>query len=143
LRGSAILLVVLGHSGISLLRNPLPGVPWLVSDRSASLWIDFLLGWIRTFCIPLFMVLAGFFAARSVQYLGPGGFLRSRGSRILLPLLLGSIVLLPVTCSVWSLGWFVSGRCTWNHIRRVVFDPCMQAELDGFAHLWFLEYLFL
>jgi hypothetical protein len=63
--------------------------------------------------------------------------------RILVPLLVGGVILLPLCFYVFAFGWWAAGECTWNEIRRVKFAPAIQAELWGPVHLWFLQYLLL
>ena len=60
----------------------------------------------------MFFFLAGFFAAAVEKGRGPGGLLAHRARRLLVPLLVGCLVLLPIGFSVWAAGWLVSGACT-------------------------------
>jgi peptidoglycan/LPS O-acetylase OafA/YrhL len=62
---------------------------------------------------------------------------------LLVPLIGAAIVLLPVTFVVWTTGWLMSGLCDFEDVRRLQFQPEIQSNLFGPAHLWFLEYLYL
>ena len=142
LRSGAI-LVVCAHAAISYMKVPIPGLIWPVHDASTNPIFDWIFWWIQVFCMPLFFLIAGLSAVRLYHFQGPRGFLLHRTKRILGPLSISSLSILPVTFYVWSYGWLISGRCTLKEIRRVKFNETIQPQLYGFAHLWFLQYLFL
>ena len=143
LRAIAMLLVIVLHGAIPYVDLPLGRLPWAIRDSASSRLITHLFWWLHAVLMPLFFLLAGCFAARLLATRGRRGFLRHRARRLLVPALAGSVVLLPVTFAVFAGGWWLGGACTWNEIRRLKFQPPIQAELFGPAHLWFLEYLFL
>jgi glucan biosynthesis protein C len=143
LRCAMMLLIVLEHSAYGYVKFGLPGLPWLVQDRSYIAWAD-LFWWWGGFSTPAFFLISGFFAVGLYDSRGPLGFLVNRAKRILLPFTFGTVVILPVTLYVWAYGWLISGRCTVNEIRRLRFlEGEIQANLWGPAHLWFLEYLII
>ena len=144
--GLRAVIVVLGvglHAAVPFLDLPVAGLPWAVRAGEPSALLTHFFWWFHAVQIPLFFLLAGFFAAHTVGRDGPATFLRHRLRRLLLPLLAAAAVLLPITFYVYAAGWWLAGDCTWNEIRRVKFAPPLQAELFGPAHLWFLEYLVL
>lgn len=143
LRAGALLSVVMAHSGFAYLRIPIPDLLWVVHDRSTSLFFDWLSLWPTGVSMPLFFVMSGYFSAAMCQRRGPDGFIRERLRRILVPLVAGGAVILPLTLYVWAWGWLITGRCTVREILRLKFQPGIQRNLWGPAHLWFLEYLFL
>jgi peptidoglycan/LPS O-acetylase OafA/YrhL len=93
-------------------------VGWPVRDHARSVLADLCVLVLHGFRMPLFFVLAGFFAARTLSERGAAVFLRRRARRVLLPLLFAFAVILPLV----RVSWPVSEP----------FRP---------AHLWFLEHL--
>jgi glucan biosynthesis protein C len=144
LRALAMLLVIVAHGVLSYVDVPY-GSLWVVREDVAnqSRVLSTLFWWLHGFRLPLYFVLAGFFADRLCAARGVGGFLRHRIKRILVPFAVGGLILLPLCYYVFAAGWWLAGECSWDEIRRVKFAPRLQAELFGPLHLWFLEYLFL
>lgn len=143
LRAGAALLVVAMHAAVPYMSVQFPEVLWAIHDRSTSRVFDWVFLWCNGVSMPLFFLLAGFFAAMVCDESGPGEFVRQRTRRILLPFIAASVLILPVTFYVWAGGWLLAGRCTMKEILRVQFGASIQPNLYGPAHLWFLEYLFL
>lgn len=143
LRAGAALAVVSTHAAVAYMDVEMPGLLWAIRDRSSSRLFDWVFWWCNGVSMPLFFVLAGFFAAPVCDERGPGGFLWQRTKRLLLPFTAGCLLILPVTFYIWAGGWLLAGRCTLREILRVHFDSSIQPSLYGPAHLWFLEYLFL
>lgn len=143
LRGISAILVVMLHAAMPYLLQPMPGLAWPTHDPRPSALVD-AVGWaIEGFIMPLFLMLAGLFAAGLCRNLGPKDFLKHRTRRILVPLAFGCVVIVPLDFWVWSLGFLLDGRCTWNHIRRMKFPAEIHKNLFGLSHLWFLQYLYL
>jgi len=144
LRGGAMLLGVLLHALIPYLSKPVPGLLWPVREPAPmSTGIDAVYWLIHGFRVPLFFVLAGMFAHWACAKHGPREFLRRRLRRLGVPLLLGTMTIIPLMYLVWSWGWVKSGLAEPSHIGHVRFGHNMQRDLYGFAHLWFLEYLLI
>jgi glucans biosynthesis protein C len=142
-RAGAMLLGVLLHAAISYMTLRVPGLIWVIQDRDASPFFDLLFWWLHSFRLPLFFFLAGFFTALVEDNRGLRGLLAQRSRRLLVPLAVASVVILPVSYYIWACGWLVSGHCTVKQILAVKFDSGIQRELLGPLHLWFLEDLFL
>lgn len=139
LRGTMMLLGIYLHAAVAFSRHG--SWPW--KDGSTTAVFDLSLGLVHIFRMPVFYVMAGFFAALLLEQRGPAGFLRNRMIRILLPFAAGWAVLFPLiaalvtvatnleeprTIPVKYLQFFSSGEV----LRHV--DP---------MHLWFLEYLLI
>lgn len=90
--------------------------------------------------MPLFMLLAGRSARYARASRGPRGYLRARVSRLLPPLVIGSLVVVPPQLWVRRLedGTF-SGSFIEFYPR--FFDGLYPAGNLSWAHLWFLAYL--
>ena len=142
LRCFAALGVVLLHSCVPYLRYPMPGLSWSVSD-SPHTAIDILFWSIELFIMPLFLVLAGFFAWQTLQRRGPKVLFRGRARRLLVPLLFGAIVILPLDLYCWVGSWVAEGIVSPVKLKSLKLDHPLGEHLWGLSHLWFLQYLFL
>ena len=142
LRGGAMLLGILLHAAIAFMDRRLDGILYPLDDLPTHFAFDTLFWWIHGWRIPLFFVMAGFFAAMLARRRGPSGFIKHRRQRILYPLILFGSIILPVTFYIWTLGWLLEGRTDLDEILAVKFDdPAIQNNFIGPAHLWFLCYL--
>jgi glucan biosynthesis protein C len=141
-RASAALIVVLLHSGVPYLVHPMPGLIWPVRDTASSL-IDFGFWSIELFIMPLFLMIAGFLAWRTLHRRGPQALIRSRARRLLLPLAFGMVFILPLDLYAWVLGWVAEGVVAPVKLRSLKFSGEIGRDLWGLSHLWFLQYLFM
>ena len=138
------MLGIVLHGAVAFMADPMPELLWPAMDRSRSPIFDALFWWIHGFRIPLFFLIAGFFAMRLHDSRGRHGFAANRLRRVGLPFLLACLVILPITYYAWSLGWLITGRCTVDEILAWKFhDQAIQRNFKGPAHLWFLEYLLI
>ncbi len=142
LRGVAVLGVVLLHSCVPYLRHPMPGLTWAVIDTPNTA-IDLLFWWIELFIMPLFLVLAGFFAWRTLQRRGPKKLIGTRARRLLIPLLFGMIFVLPLCVVCWVGSWVAEDLVSPVKLKSLKFNGGIASNLWGLSHLWFLQYLFL
>jgi peptidoglycan/LPS O-acetylase OafA/YrhL len=143
LRGLAMLLGVVLHASVSYMPHTMPHLLWPARDSTASPLFDWIFWTIHSFRLPLFFALAGFFAVLLHESRGTWGFLAQRSRRLLVPLLGAALIILPLTWGIWSWGWLRAGLCTVTEIRRLKYQPAIQFNLYGPAHLWFLEYLYV
>ena len=142
LRGGAMLLGIVLHAAITYMVAPMDGLLWPLSEQATHVSFDLLFWWIHGWRIPLFFVMAGFFAAMLARRRGPGGFLKHRVDRILIPVAVASVTLLPLMYVLWSWGWLSEGRVSWEEVYQVDFDTAeFEDHFMGPAHLWFLNYL--
>lgn len=142
LRGGAMLLGIVLHAAITYMVSPMDGLLWPLNQQSTHVSFDLLFWWIHGWRIPLFFVMAGFFAAMLARRRGSAGFIKHRVDRILKPVIVASLVLLPMMYVLWSWGWLSEGRVQWEEVRQVDFDtPEFEDSFMGPAHLWFLNYL--
>jgi ABC-type multidrug transport system ATPase subunit/peptidoglycan/LPS O-acetylase OafA/YrhL len=92
-RGFALLLGVVLHVAMSYL----PGFnAWPLLDRSTSVPLGVTFFVIHMFRMILFFLIAGFFGRLLFHRYGVRGFVRNRGVRILVPLVVGWIVIFPM-----------------------------------------------
>jgi glucans biosynthesis protein C len=136
LRAVMMLLGVVLHAAISYGSLPY-GAAWPYKDASTNPLCDVLVVGIHVFRMPIFFVMAGFFAALLHERRGLGGLLRNRARRILVPFLVGWVVLFPLTvlgfrfalrAGFYSLGPGIAGAIA----NQVYANP------NNTIHLWFL-----
>lgn len=140
-----MLLGIVLHAAIGYMHRPMDGLLWPLRDQPKSYGFDLLFWWIHGWRIPLFFVMAGFFAAMLARRRGAGGFLHHRVQRILIPVTVATVTILPAMYYIWAWGWQVEGIATWEEVWRVSFHQEHNQHIrDGYigpAHLWFLNYL--
>lgn len=143
LRALAMLAGVVFHAALAY--SPLMHPIWPLADAGQSIVVDAVAWFLHLFRMPLFFVVAGFFAALLVARRGMAGLFRNRAARVLLPLVLFLPLVLismhwltmqavanvahPSPALVWMRGWI-------EHHGSL-------PSLPGWAHLWFLFYLLL
>lgn len=133
--------VVLLHATAPYLWHRMPGLTWPVFDQPSH-FAD-ALGWaIELSIMPLFLLLAGYFAAPLWTRLGDAAFLKHRGARLLGPLAFAMVVILPMDLYTWLLGWVIEGHIEPRKVRSLKFEAGVDDGLWGLSHLWFLHYLF-
>lgn len=143
LRALAMLAGVVFHAALAY--SPLMHPFWPAADAGRSIAVDAVAWFLHLFRMPLFFVVAGYFAALLVARRGMGGLFRNRCARVLLPLLL----FLPLV--VLSMNWLTgnaaatavqpSPALAW--IRSYVGEHGALPFAPGWVHLWFLFYLML
>lgn len=136
------MLGVVLHAAITYMHRPMDGLLWPLREQPTNKAFDLLFWWIHGWRIPIFFVIAGFFAAMLVRRRGASGFIKHRIKRIVIPLAWASVMVLPMMYVVWAWGWVDEGRATWREVWRTSFDDGKIDEgMLGVAHLWFLYYL--
>ncbi|HPW13190.1 MAG TPA: acyltransferase family protein, partial [Thermomonas sp.] len=86
LRALAMLAGVVFHAALAY--SPLMHPIWPLADAGRSIAVDVVAWFLHLFRMPLFFVVAGFFAALLVARRGMAGLFRNRIARVLLPLVL-------------------------------------------------------
>jgi glucan biosynthesis protein C len=141
LRALAMLAGVVFHAALAY--SPLMHGFFPTADRSTSASVDAVIWGLHLVRMPLFFVVAGFFAAWVLARRGGAGLLRQRMRRVLVPFLVA-----------WPLTWAAMSASTlWaatnvRHpspflamLRDWLRQPDVQAPPPGTGHLWFLYYL--
>lgn len=103
LRSFAMLLGIALHAALAYI-----GAGWVVSDERTSAGLGVLVAAIHGFRMPLFFLLSGFFCAMLWRRRGLAYLLSQRVRRILLPLVLGCLTIVP---AMWGVTrWAVSQK---------------------------------
>lgn len=141
LRALAMLTGVVFHGALaySVLAHPF----WPTADAGQSLLIDAFAWFFHLFRMPLFFVVAGFFAALLVQKRGIGGMLKNRFMRIILPLL----AFWPLV--YFSMNWLIRYAIAdvqnlsplLQMIKPWLNNPQAPTAPPTLVHLWFLPYV--
>ncbi|MFZ6767876.1 acyltransferase family protein [Undibacterium sp. Di26W] len=139
LRAFALLLGVLLHASMSFL----PGARffWVVNDHEKSILLGPVFFMIHVFRMPLFFMLAGFFAHMGLQKKGVSGFIRDRARRIALPLLIGWPLIFGIIVAAVVLAARI--RLGGNLPKQSPPIPSFTPGDFPLAHLWFLYMLLL
>jgi fucose 4-O-acetylase-like acetyltransferase len=95
-----MLLGIVLHAALSF--SP---IPWTVKDSQQSDFYYVLFAGIHGFRMPLFFMLSGYFTAMLWRKRGLGGLIKQRLKRIVLPLFLGCLTIVP---AMWAVSYFVS-----------------------------------
>ena len=141
IRGIAALGVVLLHACVPYLENPMPGLAWPVHDGSSQ-FLDCLFWAIEVVIMPVFLVLAGCLAWRTLTRRGPSHLVRGRANRLLIPLMFGCLVILPADLYIWMMAWVGEGLVEPVKLKSLKVEGQLGQNLWGLSHLWFLLYLF-
>lgn len=141
LRALAMLTGVVFHGALaySVLAHPF----WPTADKGQSLLIDVFAWFFHLFRMPLFFVVAGFFAALLVKKRSMGGMLKNRFMRIILPL----IVFWPLV--YFSMSWLIRYAIAdvqnlsplLQMIKPWLDNPQAPTAPPTLVHLWFLPYV--
>lgn len=141
LRVGGTILVVMAHAAIAYQVRPVRTILWPIHDRDCSWLYDGLFHVMNVLVMPLFFLVAGISAGLTADRFGAQ--LARRARRVLLPLVTGTLTILPITFTVWAHGLLLSERIGMSNLFRMKFGPHIQPFTATPAHLWFLEYLFL
>lgn len=141
LRAIMMLLGIVFHAGISYCVYD-QGRTWPLKDPNTThIFIDFMIGYLHIFRMPIFFVVAGFFGALLFYERSPKIMLQNRFKRVLLPFIVFVILMWPILGSSYLITF-----------EAFTGDAAPQAS-GGFSiallipqssfHLWFLQYLFM
>ena len=139
-RAIGAVAVVTLHSTLPYASRPMPGLVWPVS-HPGSVAVDAVCWGIELFVMPLFLILAGFLAMRTMRHRGPGALWRSRWPRLIWPLVGAIVFVLPIELYVWVDGWVIADVVPVRKLQSLKFDGGVDQHLWGTSHLWFLVYL--
>jgi peptidoglycan/LPS O-acetylase OafA/YrhL len=137
LRAGCLLLGIVLHGSMSFI----PGAPyWVVRDMDATDPMAAVFFTIHTFRMTTFFVIAGFFARMMFHRLGAGGFVRDRARRILIPLVVGWLTVMPV---FFAVSYWAMGHSYGPEIYRTPFGeaPSFSPRMIPLQHFWFLYLL--
>ncbi len=139
LRAAMMLLGLVLHSTISYGVVDY-GAAWPYNDPATTFVVDLIFSFIHVFRMPVFFVLAGFFAALIYLRRGAGGLARNRATRVVVPFAVGWVILYPLV-----IGGFIFANAEKSDSLAIGFIKVIvsQSGVSGFfgdttLHLWFL-----
>lgn len=141
LRALAMLSGVVFHAALAY--SPLLHPYFPTADRASSPAVDLCIWFLHLFRMPLFFVVAGFFAAMLMKKRGMGGLLLNRLRRIALPL----VIFCPLVIAAMSYSTLHAAASVQNPSPVLVMIQQFSqmanppAQPPGTGHLWFLYYL--
>ncbi len=136
-RAMALLLGIVLHACMSFLPS-MREIGWPMPDDSPSDVLNAIFLWIHIYRMPLFFLMAGFFARLVVERRGLREFVRDRRKRIALPLVAGWLAVVPLTGGILYLVAQREGKVLFH--PNIPPGSLLQLPL---AHLWFLYVLLL
>ena len=139
LRASMMALGIVFHGAATYTTFPL-GPVWRFKDRAVTPVCDVLFFLTHAFRMPLFFVLAGFFANLLFERVGTSAFFRHRAKRILAPFVVGWLLLYLPTASGMVYGARIYTPSPWLAVRTYFGSGAFLHHLTT-MHLWFLYYL--
>ncbi|NCO62936.1 MAG: acyltransferase family protein [Flavobacteriales bacterium] len=121
------------------------GASWPLKDPiSTSLYLDWISSFIHAFRMPIFFIVAGFFASLLFHERSSMKMIKNRTNRILLPFIVFVVLLWPLVMIgfTYSNIVFAKGNNPW--ITALEMFSNLNAFIPGHTmHLWFLYYLVL
>jgi glucan biosynthesis protein C len=141
LRASMMLLGLVFHTVISYAVSK--RAAWSYHDAATTLVADIIVDFTHIFRMPIFFVLAGFFAAMLYMKRSPGGLASNRAMRIVVPFVIGWAALHPLVISGAVFANVAQARSI-DFGLLVVSARFRNGSLffpDNTLHLWFLYYL--
>ena len=140
-RALAMLLGLFFHAAIAY--GPLLHDVWIISDRETSWVMDYSAWFTHLFRMPLFFIVAGFFANLLLQKRGTAGLLKNRLVRIVAPF----IVFWPILVISMLLLFVLAAEVIVDKppiiqlIADSMNDPNAESLPPTTMHLWFLYQL--
>jgi surface polysaccharide O-acyltransferase-like enzyme len=134
LRTFIVLLVVMFHGGVGYMVH-MPSW-WYVPDARKVIAADAFLALTEVFMMPLMVMIAGYFARRSLARSGPGRFMMGRVTRLVVPWVVGVVVFTPMITYV-----ALAARGEAPEHAGAFFGSYFGSRLFHHAHYWFLGFL--
>jgi peptidoglycan/LPS O-acetylase OafA/YrhL len=142
LRGIAMLLGILLHASIPYI-SKLLNIEWMwPADDDQSVPLLLMMDFIHVWRMPLFFLLAGFFAHLLLERRGLRTLIINRVTHIGFPLLIFGTATALLVPFLWAYGW--TGSYDLESFQNIG-DKVLDLKSSGglIAHLWFLYYLLL
>ena len=142
LRGFAMMLGILLHASLPYFSRLAGLESFWPADDDQSLLLFLVFDFIHTWRMPVFFLLAGFFAHLVLDRRALSTFAVDRLKRIGVPLVLFGAVMAVIIPPIWVYGWFgVMSIEIFQDALSERYDLASTGDLV--AHLWFLYYLLL
>lgn len=139
LRAIAMFLGVILHALMSY--QVYPRAEWPQDPTHNFIIYDWLYHWIHAFRMPLFFLVAGFFARFLYYKIGGKPFFKHRFKRIVIPFTVSLFVILPLSTFPFQYYGLIQEGLTGTEAIQASLEKSFQ--WNGLIHLWFLYYLIM
>jgi glucan biosynthesis protein C len=139
-RAGAMLWGLLFHAAVSFMTIP---IGWAVQDPARSRGVDAFVWISHSFRMPVFFLMAGFFARLLWRREGAAGFLRHRAKRLLLPMVVALVPVMPAVLCLWIWGRSKQPGLASHPLGIPVGELDLADLRPSPCHLWFLYYLMM
>lgn len=141
LRALAMLAGVLFHA--SLAYSPMLHYFWLTADKQSSKSIDVIAWFTHLFRMPLFFLVAGFFALFLIEKRGIKSMLGNRIKRVLVPLIIFfPLVIISIIAGImWAGSHIENPSPALAYVTGIIAANPEAKQPISTSHLWFLYYL--
>ena len=142
LRGFAMLLGIVLHGSLPYFSRTIGIESIWPADDDQTLLLFVVFAFIHSWRMPVFFLLAGFFAHLVLARRSDRAFALDRLTRIGVPLVLFGALMALVIPPIWIYGW--TGEFSLAPLAEVLAErPDLDSSGDIVAHLWFLYHLLL
>ncbi len=143
LRAMAMLLGVVFHAALAY--SPMLHFFWPSADKQSAASIDVVAWFSHLFRMPLFFLIAGFFAVLLIDKRGLLSFFKNRSMRVLLPLLIFlPLVIISIIAGIqWAGENIKNPSPALNFIYQAMQSIDTPDQPIKTGHLWFLYYLYM
>ena len=152
IRAVAMLLGVVLHAAMSMTE---PNIPfWPAEDSQKTIFLTLMVFVIHSFRLQVFFIMAGFFAAMLKQRRGYVGYCVHRTKRVVFPLFVFTLILIPIIQLLFVIGLADRGeipefgktgiKIVTRDLAKTVPEALTIEHFYNnfhFFHLWFLWYL--
>ncbi len=143
LRAAMMLLGIVLHAGLSYSHMPHNSI-WPFKDARSSVFCDAIMMASGLFRMPVFFLVAGFFAALIEERRGGRGLLANRARRILVPFVVGWLATFPLVRAGFLYADALARHEPAPAAARARALHASGLYADAYPiHLWFLEYLLI
>ena len=136
-----MMLGVALHAAVAYMQTPL-GDMWGFQDVQTHVGFDVFVAFVHSFRMPVFFVMAGFFAALLYEQRGANRMVRNRVQRVLCPLVIGWMVLFPLTVGGFAFAQLGGDASALVAAIHLVASAGLLEHVQ-LIHLWFLYDLLL
>jgi len=133
LRVIAIIILLYFHTGMIFV-----SWGWHITNSETSKFLEYIMGWLHNWRMPLLLFISGAGTYFALGFRSPKKFLKERHKRLLIPLLMGILLIVPPQIYIERISQFASYFEFYPTIFQFVAYP---AGNFSWHHLWFIMYL--
>ena len=142
LRVFAVILLIIFHTAMLFAF----GTPYFIQNKELSVEMLIFVFVVNPFHMPLFFFLAGMSTSYSLNFRTGTKYLKERVKRIVIPLILGILIVIPPIVYFERLAWWSPTRYNQENFEGTFFEfypHFFEIGTFNYYHLWFIAYLFI